>query len=111
MAVNQGSGVQTGGQPRSAQSVQADPSEHVGITGKPVGWWLTILVIFVALIWLGHKYAPTESREFGNIRPGLYNGVFLTLYVVLILSVLKVLAGKIQNVPGLNKLADLLLAV
>src|SRR5437899_3287230 len=100
MSVNQGSGVATGGQARGAASAAAasgpDAPEHQGITGKPIGWWLTILVIFVVVIWLMRKFAPAESREFGNIQPGIYNGVFLALYIVLILSVLKVLAAKVQ---------------
>jgi len=107
------SSVTTAGAGVARSSAPADMAapDNQGITGKPVGWWLTILVIFIAVIWLMKKFAPSEGREFGNIQPGLYNGVFLTLYIVLILSVLKVLAGKIQNVPGLRKLADLLLAV
>jgi len=108
MAVNQGTGVQAGGQPRSAASAAQD---HNGITGRPVGWWLTIVVLLVAIIWLMKRFAPAESREFGNIQPGLYNGVFLALYLVIILSVLKVIAGKIQKFPGLRTLSDLLLAI
>lgn len=96
---------------RQGQNSPAAAADNQGITGKPVGWWLTILILFVVVIWLMKKFAPGEAREFGNIQPGLYNGVFLALYIVLILSVLKVLAGKVQNVPGLRKLADLLLAI
>src|SRR5262249_28042413 len=106
------SSVVTAGPMAARPTAAADAApDNQGITGKPVGWWLTILIIFVAVIWLMKRFAPAEGREFGNITPGLYNGVFLTLYIVLILSVLKVLAGKIQNVPGLRRLADLLLAI
>jgi hypothetical protein len=56
------------------------------------------------------RFAPGEQKEFGNINPGLYNGVFLTLYIVLILNFLKVLAVKMKGIPGLNALADLILA-
>jgi len=105
-AVNQGNGG-VGRARRSAPAMQ----DSNGITGKPIGWWLTILVIFIGVIWLMKKFAPGEGREFGNINPGLYNGFFLTLYIVLILSVLKVAAAKFGRIPGLGALADLILAI
>jgi hypothetical protein len=70
---------------------------------RPLHWWIMLLIIFVLLVWLMKRFAPGEQREFGNISPGLYNGVFLTLYIVLILNVLKVFATKFK-IPGLSEL-------
>src|SRR5262245_43088264 len=70
------------------------PPQSNGLLGRPLHWWLVFLVIFVALVWLMKRFAPGERQEFGNINPGLYNGIFLTLYIVLILNVLKVFATK-----------------
>lgn len=100
-----------GAAPMAARQAQAPAADNNGITGKPVGWWLTIVVIFIAVVFLGRKFAPDTTREFGNLKPGLYNLTFLLLYIVIGLSVLKVGAAKVANVPGLRSLSDLILAI
>jgi hypothetical protein len=104
-AVNQGD-VTMGTGTMTAAAPDSDNSPM----SRPLQWWLVLAVIFVVIVWLMKRFAPGEKKEFGNINPGLYNGVFLTLYIVLILNVLKVLAVKMKGFPGLNALADLILA-
>jgi hypothetical protein len=90
-----------------AGSVEVMPQMNGGIMGKPSAWWITFLIIFVLFIWVARKYAPDgNDKKYGNILPSFYNGVFLTLYIVLILNVLKVFATKFK-IPGLS---DLILA-
>ena len=91
-----------------AMTAQGMETMTAGPAGKPVTWWLTFLVIFVLFIWAARKWAPggSDRATYGNILPSFYNGVFLTIYIVLILNVLKVAAAKI-HIPGLS---DLILA-
>jgi hypothetical protein len=105
-AVNQGDITMATSNVAAAAGPDADNSPM----SRPLQWWLVLAVIFVVIVWLMKRFAPSEQKEFGNINPGLYNGVFLTLYIVLILNVLKVLAVKMKGIPGLNALADLILA-
>jgi hypothetical protein len=100
-AVNQGRGY-----PRAVADATTDtmPAPSGGILGQPASWWVVWLVAFVLFLWVARKYAPGEGGgRYGNILPSLYNGVFLTLYIVLILNVLKVFATKFK-IPGLSEL-------
>jgi hypothetical protein len=74
-----------------------------GILGKPSSWWVVFLVIFVAFVWIARRYGGGEKERFGNLLPSFYNGVFLTVYIVLILNVLKVFATKFK-IPGVSEL-------
>ena len=100
-AVNQGDRIMS-----SNTMAAASPDSDNSSMSRPLHWWFILLVIFILLVWLMKRFAPGERKEFGNINPGLYNGVFLTLYIVLILNVLKVLAVKMKDVPGLSALGD-----
>lgn len=91
-------------------AMNASPDSDNTSMGRPLVWWVVLLIIFIVVVWLMKRFAPGEASNYGNIRPGLYNGVFLTLYIVLILNVLKVAAVKMKGVPGLSALADLILA-
>ena len=91
-------------------AANASPDSDNTSMGRPLVWWIVLLIIFIVVIWLMKRFAPGEASNYGNIRPGLYNGVFLTLYIVLILNVLKVLAVRMKGIPGLSALADLILA-
>lgn len=109
-ALNQGRAmVQVAAAPaQGAMTAQGMQTMTAGPAGKPVTWWLTFLVVFVLFIWVARRFAPggADKATYGNILPSLYNGVFLTIYIVLILNVLKVAATKI-HIPGLS---DLILA-
>jgi hypothetical protein len=86
-------------------SAADDPAANGGIMGQPVGWWLAWLAIFVVFLWAARKYGGggPDGGRYGNILPSLHNGVFLTLFIVLILNVLKVGARKFP-IPGLSEL-------
>ncbi len=74
-----------------------------GVFGKPSNWWIGFVVIFGLFIWVSRKYSSNTETRFSNIRISVYNGVFLTLWVVLILNLLKVFATKFK-IPGLSEL-------
>ncbi|HET8676041.1 MAG TPA: hypothetical protein VFO63_09665 [Blastocatellia bacterium] len=102
-AVNQGR------YPRAAASAQSNgvsdvlPEPTGGVLGQPASWWIIWLVVFGVFLWAARKFAPGGGERYGNILPSLYNGVFLTLYIVLILNVLKVGATKFK-IPGLSEM-------
>lgn len=105
-ALNQGRyprAAQANPQPTAASDVLL-PEQTGGLLGQPASWWVVWLIAFVLFLWVAKKYAPGDGDgRYGNILPSLYNGVFLTLYIVLILNVLKVFATKFK-VPGLSEL-------
>lgn len=70
----------------------------------PANSWILFFVIFVAFIWLSRRYDGGIGE--GSIRMTVYNGVFLTFFIVLILNLLKVGAARVR-VPGVS---DLILA-
>lgn len=77
---------------------------------KPAVWWLTFAVIFVIVAWAARKFAP-DGESFAIIKPNLINGVFMTLWIVLILVFLKQVAVRLKPIPGVRALADLILSV
>lgn len=79
------------------------PAASGGILGQPASWWVVWLVVFVIFLWAARKFAPGGGERYGNLLPSLHNGIFLTLYIVLILNVLKVGAQKFP-IPGLSEL-------
>lgn len=85
-----------------AAGTQEAPAMDTGPLGKPNAWWLIFAVVFVAFVFGARKLAPEASSEYG-IKLNLYNGVFLTLWIVLILNLLKVLAARFK-VPGLSEM-------
>ncbi len=80
--------------------------DGVGLMGKPSAWWVMFAIVFAVFIWLARKYGGGEANRFSNVKMSVYNGVFLTFYIILILNLLKVFAAKIK-VPGVS---DLILA-
>ena len=77
---------------------------------QPAHWWLTWLIIFIIVAFVARRYAP-DGENFALIKPNLINGVFLTLWIVLILALLKQVALRMKNIPGVSTLADLILSV
>jgi hypothetical protein len=80
-----------------------------GAGKQPAMWFLTFAVIFIIVAWAARKFAP-EGESFAIIRPNLINGVFLTLWIVLILVFLKQVAIRVKSIPGVSALADMVLA-
>jgi hypothetical protein len=67
-------------------------------------------VIFVIFAFVARRYAP-DGEQFSLIKPNLINAVFLTLWIVLILALLKQIAIRMRAIPGVKSLADLILSV
>jgi hypothetical protein len=99
-AMNQGRGY-----PRAVANADTDtmPAPSGGLLGQPASWWVVWLVVFVLFLWVARRFAPGDGNRYGNLLPSAYNGIFLTLYIVLILNVLKVFATKFK-IPGLSEL-------
>jgi hypothetical protein len=72
-----------------------------GIMGKPSSWWITFALIFVGFIWLSRRYGGEE--RFSNVKISVYNGIFLTFWIILILNLLKVAATRFK-IPGISEL-------
>ncbi|HEY7160214.1 MAG TPA: hypothetical protein VH815_03100 [Acidobacteriota bacterium] len=77
---------------------------------KPAIWWITFAIVFVIVAWAARKFAP-DGENFAIIKPNLINGIFLTLWIVLILVFLKQVAARVRPIPGVKALADLVLSV
>jgi len=69
--------------------------------GQPAKWWVGFLVVFALFVWASRRYNGGE--KFTNIKLSVYNGIFLTIWIVLILNLLKVIAAKVP-IPGLSAL-------
>jgi|SRR5215813_1424555 len=93
---------------RGAMPAQTQPSQDTG--KKPAMWFLTFAIVFVVVAWVARKFAP-DGESFAIIKPNLINGVFVTLWIVLILVFLKQVAIRVKSIPGISALADLLLSV
>jgi len=72
-----------------------------GLLGQPARWWIGFLVVFALFIWASRRFNGGE--KFTNIKMSVYNGIFLTVFIVLILNLLKVFAAKFP-IPGLSPL-------
>ena len=89
-----------GGVPVAAARETA-PSSNGSVTGKPATWWIMFAVVFMLFIWISRKY--DTGQNFGNIKLSLWNGLFLTFFIVLMLNLLKVFAAKVK-IPGVSEL-------
>src|SRR5512139_1742557 len=95
----------------SMATTQNRPMQNGSDTGKkPAVWWLTFAIVFVVVAWAARKFAP-DGESFAIVKPNLINGVFLTLWIVLILVFLKQVALRLKPIPGVSALADLILSV
>jgi len=77
---------------------------------KPAAWFITFAIILIIVSFVARKYSP-DGEQFALIKPNLINGLFLTLWIVLILAFLKQVAIRIKPIPGVSALADLILSV
>lgn len=96
-----GMGGMDGGRPTMRGSDSIAPSSTNTAAGKPATWWVMFFVVFMLFVWLSRKYDTGQVS--GNLKLSLFNGIFLTLFVVLILNLLKVFAAKVK-VPGLSEM-------
>lgn len=97
---NNDPGQATNGVPEQAPM----PASSGGMMGKPSHWWLSFAVVFVIFVFVSRKYGGGDGApSFSNIKLTVYNGIFLTIFIVLMLNLLKVFAAKVK-VPGLSEL-------
>jgi hypothetical protein len=94
----------------STQTNGAMRANGNGNGSKPAVWWLTFAIIFIVVAWAARRFAP-DGESFAIIKPNLINGVFMTLWIVLILVFLKQIAIRVKGIPGISALADLILSV
>lgn len=86
--------------PSTAPAATA-PSSNGGFFGKPASWWILFAITFVVFVWLARRY--DTGGNFGNLRMSVYNGLFLTFWMILILNLMKVFAAKVK-IPGASEL-------
>lgn len=72
-----------------------------GALGKPITFWFALVGIFALFVWAARKYGGGDS--YSNIRASVYNLFFLTVFIVIMLNFLKVVASK-WNIPGFSML-------
>lgn len=72
-----------------------------GFIGQPARWWIGLLIVGALFVWASRRF--NGGDKFTNIRMSVYNGIFLTIWIVLILNLLKVMAAKFP-IPGLAPL-------
>ena len=77
---------------------------------QPAHWWITFAILFIVIAWAARRFAP-DGEQFAIIRPNLINGVFLTLWIVLILAFLKQVAIRTKHIPLIGTLSELILSV
>jgi hypothetical protein len=72
------------------------------IGGKPLSWFVVLLVLFLALGYVGHKIGGREGETgVHNLKLSGYNILFITLAAMLGFAAFKVIFSKLQ-VPGLS---------
>ena len=78
----------------------AAPAAASGPLGKPANWWVGLVLTFAVFVFVARRYAGDD--RYSNIRLSLYNGLFLTFFIVIILNFLKVVAGRFfpNSAPG-----------
>lgn len=94
--------------PTAMPSENAAPVNDTTVGGKPLAWWTGILLLVGLIFYFGRKAG--EADEFKNIRASTYNITLVGLMSVLFLTFAKIIAVKMQKVPGLSGLASLLIA-
>lgn len=99
--------------PSPAQVVTNAPPNPADAAPKtnsnPLTFWFIVVGLFVAIL-LAARYTNTPDEftgSFKNIRPSVYNVVFIVLAVAVALPVFKILAAKVPNAS----VRDYLLAV
>jgi hypothetical protein len=76
-------------------------SAQISAAGKPAYWWLTLFGMFALFVFLARKYGGGDS--YSNIKASVYNLFFLTIFIVLMLNFLKVIAAN-WKIPGFSEL-------
>jgi hypothetical protein len=98
------------GAPMSAPAAAPAARNGNSNVGKqPAMWFLGLAITFIIVAWAARKFAP-DGESFAIVKPNLINGVFLTLWIVLILVFLKQIAIRVEKIPLIEHLAKLVLS-
>ena len=99
----------SGGAMVAPASAAAARNGDSSVGKQPAMWFLGLAITFIIVAWAARKFAP-DGESFAIVKPNLINGVFLTLWIVLILVFLKQIAIRVENIPLVKHLAKLVLA-
>ena len=87
----------TAGASASAPTAAAAPA--TGITGQPLAWWVTLIVLFIVLGLVAKKTG--NEGEFSNIKLSAYNILMISIAAMIGIGAMKVIFTRF-NVPGLS---------
>jgi hypothetical protein len=97
--------VPTPADPGAAVSAPAAP----GARGNGLAWWTGIAIIVGLILFAAKKTG--DAGDFSNLRASTYNIGLVTLIAVLGITFLKIVAVKVENVPGLGGFSTVVKAV
>lgn len=85
--------------PETTVTNKPAPPEQVAATNSsPITFWLVAIALFVGVIaWARYGGGGTLGDNFKNIRPSVFNIVFIGLVVAVALPVFKIIAAKVPN--------------
>lgn len=98
----QGSAGSNAGDGPTSGHPAVDYAAAVGMTGRPLNWWVMMLVLLVFLMW-GSRKLGTNDGDFANIRLSAYNVLTIGLASIIGISFFKMVFTKVP-VPGLTSL-------
>lgn len=78
------------------------------VTGNPLSWWVGIGVLVALMIFAAKKTG--NEGEFSNLRASTYNVAFVTFVAILGITLMKVVAVKVKNVPLLGGFSSVVIA-
>lgn len=91
---------------RGSSAASADPqtgsppATSGGVVGKPLTWWLVLVLLLVGLMFTAQRL-HSEEGEFRTVKLSLYNILVITLSALIGFGVFKAIFGRF-NVPGLS---------
>ena len=74
----------------------------IAASGNTLGWWLTILAVFVGFTFFVEKF--DSGSTFGNVKLSAYNMLLVGVNAVLFIVVIKYLGAR-YPIPGLSAIA------
>jgi hypothetical protein len=90
----------------ASENVAAADIASTSLFGRPVTWWLVLLVVVLGVMFVARKYSGGEGgATFAAIKPSFYNMFAITGNAVVGIVLLKLLFNKVQ-VPGLTPLIN-----
>lgn len=87
------------------QGALTTPAHHAG-------WFIAIILFAILLAWVAKRYAP-DGETFALVKPNIINFVFILLFIVIGLVLMKqaALRGKNSRFAPIKSLSELILSV